>query len=297
MKLKNDNVIEYGNIDEDSKSKLIIDILGSNNRITIGNNVVIKKELEITINGNNSCVNIGDYTTFERTSIGVAEDENYVEIGEDCMFAKDTKIFATDFHSIISIKDGKRLNFKKGVNIGNHVWFGANAIILKGSSVGDNCVLGAGTIVSGKFGDNLLLVGASPCKILKKDISWDRELLTSHPDVSVKNIIADEDNIQYYLERKISNSNSNLAGWVAKKDMQNSDYYLYILCEYKNKKKVLFPARQTGSEDVVQELKNKNLNHCRFYAFINKKDLINVSLVVFYEGKLYSKNITNDYKL
>lgn len=51
------------------------------------------------------------------------------------------------------------------IEIGNNVWIGANSIILRGTKIGDNCVVGAGTIVKGNFLDNSLICQNRETKI------------------------------------------------------------------------------------------------------------------------------------
>ena len=43
------------------------------------------------------------------------------------------------------------------IHIGNHVWIGANSTILRGTKIGDHCVIGAGSIVSGTFENNSII--------------------------------------------------------------------------------------------------------------------------------------------
>jgi len=52
------------------------------------------------------------------------------------------------------------------VNIGNNVWIGGNVIIIGGISIGNNCVIGAGSLVNINIPDNCVVVG-NPCKSLK----------------------------------------------------------------------------------------------------------------------------------
>ena len=44
------------------------------------------------------------------------------------------------------------------VIIGNNVWIGANTVILRGTEIGDNCVIGAGCVIKGKYGANSVIV-------------------------------------------------------------------------------------------------------------------------------------------
>jgi len=52
--------------------------------------------------------------------------------------------------------------------IGRNVWIGNNAIILKGTEIGDNSVIGAGAVVTGgKLPSNVVIAG-NPARILKE---------------------------------------------------------------------------------------------------------------------------------
>lgn len=55
---------------------------------------------------------------------------------------------------------------KKTVKIGNHVFIGARVFILKGVTIGDNTVIGAGSIVSKDIPANCIAAG-NPCKVIK----------------------------------------------------------------------------------------------------------------------------------
>lgn len=54
----------------------------------------------------------------------------------------------------------------KPVKIGNDVWIGGRAVILPGVTIGDNSVIGAGSLVSRDIPANVVAVG-NPCKFLK----------------------------------------------------------------------------------------------------------------------------------
>ena len=58
------------------------------------------------------------------------------------------------------IKDGlKSLKYKTSpIIIGNNVWIGSNTIILRGSKIGNNCVIGAGSVIKGTYEDGSIIV-------------------------------------------------------------------------------------------------------------------------------------------
>lgn len=125
----------------------------------------------------NNSIEIGRYTTMVGPVQLAACENSSISIGEDCMFAHDIYVRTTDSHSIID-NDGHRINTAKEVKIGNHVWVGMQSVFLKGSSVGDNSVVAARTIVSSSTPcrNNVIIVG-SPARILKEAVNWSRDRL------------------------------------------------------------------------------------------------------------------------
>lgn len=118
-------------------------IARDNGKIMIGNNVGVSGS---TIHGTN--ITIGDY----------------VAIGAN------TKIIDHDFHSLDYIErrtDDQTHAKSKAVVIGNDVFIGCNSIILKGTTIGDRSVVGAGSVVSGSFPSDVIICG-NPARIVKK---------------------------------------------------------------------------------------------------------------------------------
>lgn len=90
-----------------------------------------------------------------------------IEIGKDCAIARNVVIRDTDAHDIL--EEGHKKT--KPVKIGNHVWIGANAMVMKGVTIGDNSIIGAGAIVTKDIPENSLAVGV-PAKVIKKVKGW-----------------------------------------------------------------------------------------------------------------------------
>lgn len=93
-----------------------------------------------------------------------------IRIGKHTSIGGNVKIFDHDFHPIDSQErlDHPNSGMKtKPVDIGENVFIGVNAIILKGSKIGNNCVIGAGAVVSGTFEDNTVIAG-NPAKVIRK---------------------------------------------------------------------------------------------------------------------------------
>lgn len=145
-----------------------IGIKGENNKIIFEDNCSLRGVI-VRFNANNSILKIGNGTTTEGVTI-VMGDGNII-IRENCMFSKNIEIRNTDSHKII-FKDGK-INKNRDIKIGNNVWVGLRSLILKGSEIGENSIIGAGSVVTGAFEKNSIIVG-SPAKRVKEILRWER---------------------------------------------------------------------------------------------------------------------------
>lgn len=81
-----------------------------------------------------------------------------IEIGKGCLFGENVKIYDHN-HKFLdtSIPIKEQGYFMEKVCIGQHCWIGSNVVILKGTIIGDNCVVGAGCIVRGKVENGTVL--------------------------------------------------------------------------------------------------------------------------------------------
>lgn len=75
--------------------------------------------------------------------------------------------FYTAEHPIDAQMRNKGLEFAKPITVGNNVWFGGNVTVLAGVEIGDNVVIGAGSVVIKNISSNSVAVG-NPCKVIKK---------------------------------------------------------------------------------------------------------------------------------
>ena len=142
--------------------------------LSIGENCVVKNTA-FTITHDSSKILLGDNTTCNGGLIYAGESKA-IEIGEDCMFSSNIDIRTTDSHSIIALDTNVRENLAKDIIIGNHVWLGNSSKVWKGSLIGDNSIIGAGSIVTNTIDSNCIAVGV-PAKKIKSNMSWKRELL------------------------------------------------------------------------------------------------------------------------
>ncbi len=90
---------------------------------------------------------------------------NYTRVGANC------KIIDNDFHPVELEYRHKALNEEYArrapIEIGDDCFIGMNSIILKGTKLGNNVIVGAGSVVHGSFPDNCIIAG-NPARIIKK---------------------------------------------------------------------------------------------------------------------------------
>jgi acetyltransferase-like isoleucine patch superfamily enzyme len=109
---------------------------------------------------------IGDNVGISGSVICVAEEIN---IGNNTLVGANTRIFDNDFHSINHEErgiDAENIKSKK-IIIGENVLIGANCLIIKGVNIGNNSIIGAGSVVTGAIEDNSVYSG-NPAKFIKK---------------------------------------------------------------------------------------------------------------------------------
>ena len=91
-----------------------------------------------------------------------------VTIGEGCLISRGVVIRDNDGGHSILTKDYKK---SAPVHIGNHVWIGQNAIIMKGVTIGDGAIIGAGAFVCTNVKPKSLIM-ADPSRAFAKDVEW-----------------------------------------------------------------------------------------------------------------------------
>ena len=90
-----------------------------------------------------------------------------IEIGEGCFIGRDVIIRSYDAHQIR--KEGYQV--AAPITIGNHVWIGQRAMILKGVTIGDGAVIAAGAVVTKDVPAHAIAAGV-PARVVEENIEW-----------------------------------------------------------------------------------------------------------------------------
>lgn len=95
-----------------------------------------------------------------------------LEIGEHSQISWSCQFLDDDRHTMVYPEKTIPSGRASGIKIGNHVWIGSRAIVLKGVSIGDNSVVAAGAVVTRSFPSSVL-IGGNPARIIREHVTWE----------------------------------------------------------------------------------------------------------------------------
>ncbi len=93
-----------------------------------------------------------------------------ISIGDGAAIARGVYIYDADHH-MLQDENGRVSNTPAPVRIGDHVWIGANATVLKGVKIGNGAVIAAGAVVTSDVPPNCLAAGV-PARVIRKNVRW-----------------------------------------------------------------------------------------------------------------------------
>ena len=136
-------------------------IIGNKCRFLSGhtdNLIGLNRPCIISVYNRGTIVEIGEGSGFSGTVIGAFAG---ITIGRDVKCGANTLITDGDWHP-----EDPRSGEPRPVFIGDRVWLGVGSMVLKGARIGENTVIGAGSIVTGEIPANVIAAG-NPCKVIR----------------------------------------------------------------------------------------------------------------------------------
>ncbi len=149
-------------MDVERKDALLTRLLGSR-----GQSIWMEAPIHFAYGCN---THMGDhvYANFNLTVV----DDGPCTIGNYVMFAPNVVISTTGHPLHPSLRD-KGAQFSLPVVIKDHVWIGSNVTIMPGVTIGENSVIGAGSVVTRDIPDNVVACGV-PCRVMRKITEEDK---------------------------------------------------------------------------------------------------------------------------
>lgn len=128
----------------------------------IGDNCHIEPPLHANWGCHHVHFGSGIYCNFNLTLV----DDTDIYVGDYCMIAPNV-VIATSGHPVLPILREHHYVYNIPVHIGKNVWIGSGVQILPGVTIGDNSVIGAGSVVTNDIPPNVVAVG-TPCRVVRE---------------------------------------------------------------------------------------------------------------------------------
>ncbi|MBP3489701.1 MAG: sugar O-acetyltransferase [Roseburia sp.] len=129
--------------------------------------------VETPLNANWGCKHVhlgnGIYINSNVTFV----DDGHIYIGDNCLIAPNV-VFSTSGHPILPILRENHYVYNLPIHVGKNVWIGSGVQIMPGITIGDNSVIGAGSVVTSDIPDNVVAYGV-PCKVIREIGEKDRK--------------------------------------------------------------------------------------------------------------------------
>ena len=135
----------------------------------IGENCYIEPPFRSNWGGKHVHFGKNVYANFNLTLV----DDTHIYVGDYTMFAPNV-LLATAAHPILPTLRQKGYQYNLPIRIGKNCWLGAGVIVLPGVTIGDNTVVGAGSVVTKDLSPNVVAVG-NPARILREIGERDKE--------------------------------------------------------------------------------------------------------------------------
>lgn len=163
VKFKNKNISigKYCLIDWDTKIK------NNKNKLLIGDNVYLRSNKNgyhagmpfsttILLDKINASCYIGNNCRINGAYIHAKKQ---ISIGNNTVIASGVNILDSNGHQVLSYNRTQGTDEPREIKIGNNVWIGLNSTILKGTIIGDNTIVAAGSVVKGEIPKNVIIQG------------------------------------------------------------------------------------------------------------------------------------------
>lgn len=156
----------------DKRAKMLSEMFAE-----IGENCYIEPPLHSNWGGRHVHFGKNVYCNYNITLV----DDTHIYVGDNTMFGPNV-VLATAGHPVLPELREQVYQYNLPIHIGKNCWLGAGVIVLPGVTIGDNTVVGAGSVVTKDLPANVVAVG-NPAKVLRE--------------------INDRDKEYYYKDRKI----------------------------------------------------------------------------------------------
>ncbi len=151
-------------LDQEKRTKMLKNMFAE-----IGEDCYIEPPLHANWAGKHVHFGKGVYANFNLTLV----DDTHIYVGDYTMLGPNV-VLATAGHPILPELRPLAYQYNMPIHIGKNCWLGAGVIVLPGITIGDNTVIGAGSVVTKDIPANVVAIG-NPCRVLREINEHDKE--------------------------------------------------------------------------------------------------------------------------
>ena len=122
---------------------------------------------------NNNVFHLGKNNYINDNLIVILSEGKHVFIGDNGAYSFGIWFRTADPHLIYDRHSNIRINPSRSIFVGDHVWIGQNALILKGTQIDSGSIIGGNSVISGKHIPNNSIYAGNPVRFIRDDIIWD----------------------------------------------------------------------------------------------------------------------------
>ena len=148
----------------------------------VGEGAYIEPPLHANWGGKRVHLGKNVYANFNLTLV----DDTEIYIGDNVMIGPNT-VIATAGHPIDPELRLRITQYNKPVHIGNNCWLGANVVVMPGVSIGENTVIGAGSVVTKDIPPGVVAVG-NPCRVMRPVGEKDKKYFFRNEEIDWENL-------------------------------------------------------------------------------------------------------------
>ena len=158
--------------------------------------------LRITVH-HDSTVYIGNDCYINGAMTLIASERKNILIGNEGLFSFGIFMRTADPHLLYDCETRRRINTSKSILIGDHVWIGQNALILKGTQIGSGSILGGDGVFSGKAIASNVVACGNPAKIVRRNVFFSSECVHGWTsEMTRKYEVMDTDKYIYHADAR-----------------------------------------------------------------------------------------------
>ncbi|GAX08317.1 MAG TPA: sugar O-acetyltransferase [Lactobacillus sp.] len=135
----------------------------------IGEDTYIEPPLHSNFGGKHLHFGSHIYANYNLTAV----DDTHIYVGDHTMFGPNVTL-ASATHPVLPELREKEYQYNLPIKIGRNCWLGAGVIVLPGVTIGDNSVIGAGSVVTKDIPANVVAIG-TPCHVMREINEHDRQ--------------------------------------------------------------------------------------------------------------------------